>query len=168
MSYLKKPFTPVVFTSASKTFNVYGKSFFKITNVYLSGNPYENQTFYSPFSGSPKLSATYPGFFGIKLLSSAYITNNINTITFTIPPATRAGFVDIIIENPAGYGTLTQYVVKDLYTEEQTQLELRPWSLGVKVLTGVEMSQQIFDYQIYTITGDLLITINGDNIFEIY
>jgi hypothetical protein len=139
MSYLKKPYTPVVFTSATKTFNVYGKSFFNVTNVYLSGYPYNNQTFYNPFSSVPKLSASYPGFFGIKLPPSAYTTNNQNTITFTMPSATREGLVDIIIENPAGYGTLTQYVIRYPYSGEQSQLELRPWSDGIKVLSGVEV-----------------------------
>jgi hypothetical protein len=139
MNYLNKPYTPVVFTSASKTFNVYGKSFFNITNVYLSGYPYQSQTFYNPFSSVPRLSANYPGFFGVKLLSSAYTTNNDNTITFTMPSATRPGYVDIIVENPAGYGKLTQYVVKYLYSGEQSLQQLRPWSDGVKTLSSVEV-----------------------------
>jgi hypothetical protein len=163
MILLKKPYTPVVFTSASKSFNVYGKSFFKVTNVYLSGYPYQNQTFYNPFSALPKLSAHYPGFFGVKLLSSAYNSNNDNTITFTMPSATRAGYVDIIVENPAGYGKLTQYVIKEPYSGTQTQLELRPWSSGVKVLTGVELP----DLRVFTITGDILVTIGDDNIVQI-
>lgn len=136
MTFLTKPYTPVAFTSATKSFNVYGKSFFRVTNVYLSGYPYQNQTFYNPFSAIPKLSAQYPGFFGVKLLSSSYQSNNDNTITFTMPSATRQGYVDIIVENPAGYGKLTQYVIKDLYNNIQTQLDLRPWSSGVKVLTA--------------------------------
>lgn len=139
MIFLKKPYTPVAFTSASKTFNVYGKSFFNITNVYLSGTPYDNQTFYNPFSSVPKLSAHYPGFFGVRLLSSQYTTNNDNTITFTMPSASKQGYVDIVVENPAGYGTLTQYVIKYPYSGTQTQLELRPWSSGVKVLSGDEV-----------------------------
>lgn len=134
MTFLTKPYTPVAFTSATKSFNVYGKSLYQITNVYLSGIPYTNQTFYNPFSAVPKLSANYPGFFGIKLLSSEYQSNNDNTITFTMPSASEIGYVDIIVQNPAGYGKLTQYVVKNLYDNTQTQLELRPWSNGIKVL----------------------------------
>ena len=137
MNFLSKPYTPVAFTSATKSFNVYGKSFFRVTNVYLSGLPYTSQTFYNPFSAVPKLSAQYPGFLGVKLLSSSYQSNNDNTITFTMPSATRAGYVDIIVQNPAGYGKLTQYVVKYLYDNTQTQLQLRPWSSGIKVLSGV-------------------------------
>lgn len=165
MNFLSKPYTPVVFTSATKSFNVYGKSFFNVQAVYLSGTPYTNQTFYNPFSAVPKLSAQYPGFFGVKLSSTQYSTNFDNTITFTMPSATRAGYVDIIVQNPAGYGKLTQYVVKYLYDNTQTQLELRPWSLGIKVLSGIETG--IPAGQIYTISEDILITILGDNIVEI-
>jgi hypothetical protein len=191
--FLKKPYTPVVSTSAAGNFNVYGKSFFRVTNVYLSGYPYENQTFYSPFSSVPKLSASYPGFFGVKLLSSQYTTNNENTITFTMPSATRAGYVDIIVENPAGYGALTQYVIKYPYSGTQSQLELRPWSLGVKVLTGVEIvypenllytlnglsgigtfdDKGIITFnilpssQMFSVTNDVLVTVHGDNILTI-
>lgn len=165
MILLKKPYTPVAFTSAEKSFNVYGKSFFSIRNVYLSGYPYENTTFYNPFSGVPRLSATYPGFNAVKLLSSSYQTNNDNTVTFTMPSATRGGYVDIIIENQAGYGKLTQYVIKELYDNTLTQQQLRPWSLGIKVLSSVDTG--IPAGQIYAINNDLLITITNDNIIQI-
>jgi hypothetical protein len=158
---LKKPYTPVVFTSAEKTFNVYGKSFMRLEAVYLSGVPYENQTFYNPFSGTPKLSAHYPGFFGIKLSSVRYTTNFDNTITFTMPSATRGGYVDIIVQNPAGYGKLTQYVIKEPYSSTLPLSALRPWTLGIKVLTKIP------EGQIFTISGDILVTISGNNIVEI-
>ena len=137
MILLKKPYTPFVFTSATKDFNVYGKSFMRLEAVYLSGYPYENQTFYNPFSASPKLSAHYPGFFGIKLSATQYSTNFDNTITFSMPSATRAGYVDIIVQNPAGYGRLTQYVVKEPYTGNVPLSTLRPWSPGISVLTAI-------------------------------
>jgi hypothetical protein len=162
-TFLTKPYTPVVFTSATRTFNVYGKSFFRVTNVYLSGYPYQNQTFYNPFSSVPKLSASYPGFFGVKLLSSQYTSNNENTVTFTMPSATRAGYVDIIVENPAGYGKLTQYVVKYLYSGEQSQLELRPWSSGIEVLSAVSDNQIFF----LTVNGESLVTIDNSSIVSI-
>lgn len=166
MTFLTKPYTPVAFTSAAKSFNVYGKSFFRVINVYLSGYPYENQTFYNPFSAVPKLSANYPGFFGVKLPSSNYQSNNINTITFTMPSATRPGYVDIIVENPAGYGKLTQYVVKYLYDNTQTQLDLRPWFRGIHVLSSVEIPLDFTNY-VLTLSGDNLVTIAGDNIVYI-
>lgn len=138
ITLLKKPYTQIAFTSAVDSFKLYGKSFYSVQAVYLSGHPYTNQTFYNPFSGVPKLSAGYPGFFGVKLLSSQYSSNNDNTITFTMPSAVRPGYVDIIVQNPAGYGTLTKYVIKDLYSGTQTQLQLRPWSSGIKVLSAAQ------------------------------
>ncbi len=161
MTLLKKPYTPVAFTSATKVFNVYGKSFFRITNVYLSGVPYENQTFINPFSSIPKLSAQYPGFEGIELDPSQYTSNNDNTITFTLPPATKTGYVDIIVQNPAGYGTLTQYVIKELYSGTLPLSSLRPWSLGIKVLSGTQIP---LTNLIYTIAGESLVTIDNNNI----
>ena len=83
-----------------------------------------------------------------------------------MPSAVRAGYVDIIVENPAGYGKLTQYVIKELYSGIQTQTQLRPWSPGIEVLSSVEVSLLPVN-QIYTITGDILITISGDNIVTI-
>ena len=140
MILLKKPYTPYVSLSTTKTFYFYGKSFNKVVNVYLSGYPYENTTFYNPFSGSPKLSAQYTGFYAVKLLSSDYISNNKNTITFIMPSATRVGFVDVIVENPAGYGTITQYVIKELYpASDLTQIQLRPWSSGIEVQTSINI-----------------------------
>ena len=152
--------------STTRTIEVYGKGLFRIANVYLSGAPYPQSTLQNPFSGVPRLSATYPAFNAVKLLSSDYTTDNEgNYLSFTMLSATRPGYVDIIVQNPAGYGKLTQYVIKELYSGTQTQLELRPWSSGVKVLTGVEILP-IPEGQMYTITGDLLVTISNDNIVE--
>ena len=105
--------------------------------VYLSGKPLSGiTTFYNPFSAVPKLSASYPGFTAYKLLSSNYSTNFDNTLVINVPPPVSAGYIDVIAQNPAGYGKLTQYAVKYLYSGEQTLLELRPWSSGVSVLSG--------------------------------
>jgi hypothetical protein len=163
MQLLKKPYKPLMFTGLSGTFNVYGKSFMRLDAVYLSGTPLSNTTFYNPFSAIPKLSAQYPGFNGIKLLSSQYVTNLDNTIIINIPACTQTGYIDIIAQNPAGYGALTQYVIKELYSGTQTLQELRPWSLGVEVISrDIEIEDQML-----AITGDDLITIAGDNIVTI-
>jgi len=157
MTYLKKPYAPTVTVSASKSFTVYGKSFMGLQAVYLSGSPYENQTFYNPFSAIPKLSATYPGFYGIKLSQKEYSTDFEKVITFVMPSATKLGYVDIIAQNPAGYGLLTQCAVKDVYSGKQTLEQLRPWALGIKVATDAIAP----DEQIYTIDGEILVTILG-------
>lgn len=162
MILLKKPYTPVVFTSASKVFNVYGKSFTRLEAVYLSGAPYNDQTFYNPFSAYPKLSAHYPGFYGVKLLSSEYSTNFDNTITITVPSATNTGYIDIIAQNPAGYGTLTQYVIKDLRIKNTDLSAIRPWSKGINVISFIPYYNQM-----YTISDDILVTINNENIVAI-
>lgn len=167
MILLKKPYKPIAFTSLSATFNVYGRSFRGLEAVYLSGAPLQNTTFYNPFSSVPRLSAAYPGFNGVKLLSSQYITNFDNTITITIPALNKIGFVDVIAQNPAGYGALTRYVIKDLYSGTQTQQQLRPWSSGIEVLSGTTTTPIVVENQILTISGDDLLTIAGDNIVSI-
>jgi hypothetical protein len=162
MILLKKPYKPLMYTGLSASYNVYGKSFMRLQAVYLSGAPVPNTTFYNPFSSVPKLSAAYPGFTGYKLLSTEYSTNFDNTITIKIPPPIQAGYIDIIAQNPAGYGKLTQYVVKEPYSGVLPLSALRPWSLGVKVLSGVE-EPPLPDNLLYTIAGDILVTIQESN-----
>lgn len=164
MKLLKKPYTPIAFTGQTKTFDLHGKSFMQLQAVYLSGTPYtDTQTFYNPFSGVSKLSAANPGFFGVKLLSSQYTTNFDNFITFTIPSAADIGYVDIVAQNPAGYGTLTRYVVKHPYSGTLSLSVLRPWSRGIQIEGFVE-----FENQIISIDGsDAIVTIAGEYLVNI-
>jgi len=161
----------------SKTFTVKGGSFFNITNVYLSGAPYPNSTFYNPFSGIPSLSAKNPGFTAIKLLTSDYQSNNLNSLVFTMPSAQRAGMVDIILQNQAGWSALTQnisfvVVTSNPYSPEYPEhdeylLKMKPWSKGITVfgsLTGVNI---IPENQILTLDGNILVTLGGDNIVSL-
>jgi hypothetical protein len=137
-------FTPKVPVGVSKSFTTYGKSFFKLNGVFLSGGVFENQTFFNPFSASPRLSAAYPGFSAIELSATQYTYNNNNELTFTMPSASYEGFADVILLNEAGWGTLTQFVVKNPgnpffegsanynnYTPYQ-----RPWKDGIIVGDG--------------------------------
>lgn len=169
MILLKRPYKPIMFTGLSATFNVYGRSFIGINAVYLSGAPLDNTTFLNPFSAVPKLSAQFPGFTGIRLLSSNFTTNFDNTITINIPAPSRTGHIDVIAQNPAGYGALTRYVIREPYSNTQTQQQLRPWSLGVQVLSGATPTPPtpVIENQMLTITGDDLVTIAGDNIVTI-
>lgn len=166
MILLKRPYKPVMYTGLTASFNVYGRSFKGLEAVYLSGAPLLNTTFHNPFSAVPKLSATYPGFNGVKLLSSQYVTNYDNTITINIPAPARLGYIDVIAQNPAGYGKLTQYVIKELYSGTQSLSTLRPWSRGVQVLSGIDITIGV-ENQMLAINGDFLITIAGDNIVSI-
>jgi hypothetical protein len=101
------PYTTLV-SNASSVVSLEGKSFFNVTNVYVSGSPLSaSSTFYNPFSSYPTLSALYPGFSAVQV--QAFNTNNDNNITLTLPRTRKAGYLDIIVQNEAGYGTLVQY-----------------------------------------------------------
>jgi hypothetical protein len=139
---INKPFyPPVINTGATKKFSVYGKSFFKINGVFLSGGVFGTETFFNPFSASPKLSADYPGFNAIQLSASEYSYNNNNTLTFTMPSANLSGFVDVIFVNDAGWGKLTQFVIKDFANPFLSGSDLfkgyksyqRPWKDGIVI-----------------------------------
>ena len=122
-----------MFTGLSATYNVYGKSFMRLEAVYLSGVPVANTTLYNPFSSIPRLSAHYPSFTAYKLLSSEYSTNFDNTITINVPPPIASGYIDVIAQNPAGYGALTRFVIKEPYSGTQILSTLRPWMYGIRV-----------------------------------
>lgn len=150
-----------MFTGLSASYNVYGKSFMRLEAVYLSGAPVGNTTFYNPFSAVPKLSASYQGFTAYKLLSSDFSTNFDNTITIRVPAPISSGYIDVIAQNPAGYGTLTQFVIKELYSGTQTQQQLRPWSEGVVVYLSGDNSN------ILAIDGSFLVTVSGEYLTQI-
>jgi len=179
MSILNKKIQiPTAVIGKEKTFTVIGKSFFKTTNVYLSGLPFADQsTFFNPFTNVSRLSAKYPGFFGFQLPVSAYTSNNYNYITFTLPPATLPGFVDIIVENPAGYGALTKYVIKGTYNPYVPGTPnffayrpyVRPWEKGIRIVDTPEPVGPVppeGDF-IITIDGNILYTIDGLTIVPI-
>lgn len=94
--------------SQSFTFLIKGKPFFDLRSVYLSAsNPlmFDNITFYNPFSAVKKLSAENVGFYGLKLSIFSY---NEYCISFKFPQIPKTnGYVDVIVENEAGYGKLT-------------------------------------------------------------
>ncbi len=88
-------------------FNVWGSGFERIENVYLSGAPLSSiSTTQNPFSASSTLSADYPSFFAVKLLSSEWSFDRENFMTFVMPSANIPGKLDIIVENPVSYGKL--------------------------------------------------------------
>ena len=90
-------------------FTLHGESFFRLTNVYLSGHGLG--TLVKPFSGIRSLSAANPGFTAMALTTSSYITNNDDTLIINVPALTIPGFYDVIVENPAGYNTLAKYAL---------------------------------------------------------
>jgi hypothetical protein len=100
-----------VFVGRKQQLQLWGKGFEKIQNVYLSGAPLSYlATIQSPFASHISLSAEYPPFTAVKLISSEWIVSDSNSVTFIMPSADSPGKLDVIVENPAGYGKLTQGV----------------------------------------------------------
>ena len=96
---------------AQQQFRVWGQGFQQILNVYLSGAPLSAlATTCDPFSASVKLSADNPPFTGVKLLSTDWLYNRDNFLSFIMPSASGKGFVELIVENSVGYGKLTENV----------------------------------------------------------
>ena len=95
---------------ATEQFNIVGAGFKVINNVYLSGLPVNYLSSYqSPFSTSVDLSADYPSFTAVKLLSSDWNYDRDSFLSFVMPPPQCTGRIDVILEGPVGYGKLTEY-----------------------------------------------------------
>lgn len=84
--------TPGVFTEAP-------------SGTPLSSYPDHYPTYYNPFGANPSLSAQYPGITGIQISEWTLYSNS--QISFIMPSAVSAGFIDILPFNEAGYGKLT-------------------------------------------------------------
>jgi hypothetical protein len=141
MNSLGKISTPLIKLGESKSFTIFGKSFLKVTAVYLSGHPYENTTFYNPFSAIPKLSAQNPGFYALKLGPSQYQINANRSFTINVPPPTRLGNIDVLLQNEAGWGNLSRFVITNTINPYPVGHPLRnswtpyekPWKDGILV-----------------------------------
>lgn len=94
-----------------KQFYVYGAGLKTINNVYLSGAPLLSATtVYDPFSAIPPLSADYPPFTALKIDPEFWSYDRDHYMTFVMPSAVAPGRVDLIVEGPVGYGTLSKNV----------------------------------------------------------
>lgn len=95
--------------NTQQQFYLYGSAFTHIDNVYLSGAPVDSiSTFQSPFSAIPELSSVT--FNGVKLQANTWNSDKDNLVTFVMPPLSSPGFVDILLQNPFGVGSLTKSV----------------------------------------------------------
>jgi hypothetical protein len=110
------PYTLNLYTSSNSlsslndlTISLAGKYFFSTRNIYLSGkypNVFQSTAYYNPFSAISNLSATNPGFYAI--LVPSFTTFADTNLIFDIPEYPRYNtFVDVIVENEAGYGKLS-------------------------------------------------------------
>jgi hypothetical protein len=112
-----KPFlknaTPLTINSSynnvsSCNLTVYGKNFFSLNNVYISAsnsNMLDNVTLFNPFSSFNNLYPNNPPFHAQVIPSFTQIDN---IIQFYLPNIHHTGFLDIIIQNDAGYALLTR------------------------------------------------------------
>lgn len=89
--------------------DVFGKSFYDIKNVYVSSSNvqmFDNFSFYNPFSAVDSMSSRYLPFNGLVVPTFTLI--NENYLSFFLPETLKTeGFIDIIVENEAGYGKVT-------------------------------------------------------------
>lgn len=114
---------------------VKGKSFYDIRAVYLSASNssmFENETFFNPFSSVKKLSAQNLPFFGVQIPFFIYKEKY---LAFSLPQIPKAsGYVDIIIENEAGYSRLTRDSRTPFTSAFQGAVDLQlPCVLGLKI-----------------------------------
>ena len=109
-----KPYTIVIVSPPLESTQILdiivkGKPFFNLKNIYLSASNeqmFDGITLYDPFSSVLKLSAKNLPFNGVKIPIFTYLENY---ISFTLPQTPKTeGYFDIIVENEAGYGKLTQ------------------------------------------------------------
>lgn len=93
-----------------KTIEIYGKSFFEVRNVYLSASNeemFDGISLFNPFSSIPRMESIYPAFRGIVVPD--FNLFNENFLSFDLPQVPKTfGYVDVIVENEAGYGILTE------------------------------------------------------------
>lgn len=86
-------------------FELYGDMFSYTVGVFLSGNNiFTGASSINFFASNPQLSAKYPAFNGVPATDWTVINNN--KLEFEAPSATNSGFMDVIVVNIGGYGSL--------------------------------------------------------------
>ena len=120
--------------------SVWGSGFKDVKNVYLSGS-ISSATSQNPFALNRKLSADYPAFMGVKLLTSTWTSDSWDMLTFVTPRSVQLGFVDVIIENEGGYGKLTSYARVNQFNpfEEGTEAYTTYIPYQVPYLSGLKI-----------------------------
>jgi len=109
----------------TKYLTIIGRGFFNIKNIYFknikTGVLAEPLSLYNPFSAIPKLSADNPKFHGIKIEKFNIVDNN--NIFIELPHIFQnSGYIDIVIENEAGFGFLTtSSKISEIYDSSNIQ-----------------------------------------------
>jgi hypothetical protein len=102
---------PTMPMKTTQYLTIKGRSFFNIKNIYfknLKNDVFSRPvTLYNPFSSVSNLSANNSKFYGIKINNFTVINDNM--IIIQIPQIfLNKGYFDIVVENEAGFGFLTQ------------------------------------------------------------
>jgi hypothetical protein len=109
----------------------YGKNFFTLNNLYISAsnpNMVDNITLFNPFSSDP-----YNPSFSAVVIPSFTQTDNI--ISFSLPIIKRGGFIDIILQNEAGYGLLSRDSYKNNLSSYNGFIDLQlPCISGIQII----------------------------------
>jgi hypothetical protein len=115
-----------------------GKSFLNPRSLYLSGSNismFDQVSSYNPFiSGSDTQKNTYPSFTGIIVPEFSVIDEKFLVFNFPQQPKTK-GYVDVIMENEAGYGKLTtDSLLPYVSSFEGSQNIQVPWISGIEII----------------------------------
>jgi hypothetical protein len=124
--------------SGENQFNIslFGKYFFDIRNLYISGSNdgmFTGETFFNPFSTITNLYSSNPGFNAVIVPEFNIYTDQL--MSFVLPQAPKTnGFFDIIAENEAGYGKLTTGSIRTYVSSWSGFVNQQPPSIsGVQV-----------------------------------
>jgi hypothetical protein len=129
-------FPPLLSSLQTLDFILVG-NFLNISNVYLSASDSSifntSFTFFNPFSGIEKLSAANIPFYGVKLNNFSYSEKYLTFEFFKTPEA--QGFVDVIVENEAGYSKLSvETIVPTITGCENVKSFQKPCISGIQVV----------------------------------
>ena len=118
----------------NQMFELFGSAFKEVRNIYLSGAAVSSlQTIQSPFSSNSALSAHFDTFTGVLIPSSHYSVISENKIDIQIPYSLNTGMFDVIIENIAGYESLSNII--NINNEKYTYSS-NPILSGAKVVNN--------------------------------
>lgn len=114
-----------------------GKSFLRPRKLYLSASDemmFDNIRCFNPFiSGTNTQKIAYPSFRGIQVLNFTVINDKFLNFIFPQQPKT-IGFVDIIMENEAGYGKLTKDTILPYISSDSYSQNIQfPWYKGIEI-----------------------------------
>lgn len=115
-----------------------GKSFLKPRKLYLSASNemmFDNIRCFNPFiSGTNTQKLSYPPFRAIQVFEFTVINDKFLNFIFPQQPKT-IGYVDVIMENEAGYGKLTKDTILPYISSFGCSQNIQfPWTKGIEII----------------------------------